>query len=540
MWLVAAVVGVLLAGVPVVAFDVWIEQVIAQQSADDVSVGARRAIAIVDARLSDVVDGIDSLATQGVSGCGPTDLDKLRRTLFATAPAKEFSVVGPDGQTRCSDFGMSPGSRKIVNMPRAATTGEVVTEIVHLGDQPADYLRVRRFNASGGSLAALVPPDVLLPLSSSCGGPFVAHVRLFTADGMQIGEGGKALPADAAPTDVVSATMRSDRFGLKVTVASLKADVEPKELRAIGRIVNTVAAIGLLALALLLWFRRGGDPVNEIKRALVAHQLVPYFQQINDITSGRLLGAEVLARWRRRDGTILLPAAFMPLVERSGLMAELTESLMRRAGEEIGDAYARRPHLKVAFNLTAQQFSTNAIVSDLREIFDHSKIALSQVTLELTEREPIEDMEATRRIIQTLQGIGCRVALDDVGTGHSGLSSILKLGVDIIKIDKIFVDSLSNDRNSATIITTMVELARNMRMEVVAEGVESFEQVADLRTRGVRAAQGYVFAPPLPAASFLTLLESLDPLSAQPVTQPLALPAITSAVQAAQAGDKAA
>ena len=530
----------LLAGAPVAAFDMWIEQVIDQQSADHISGTARRAIAVIDGRLSEVVEGLDSLATQGVAGCNPPDIDKLRRALFTTTAAKEFSIIGPDGQTRCSDGGASMVGRKIVNMPRAATAGEVITEVVHLSDSPSDYLRVRRFLASGGSLAALVPVEMLIPLALTRGGALNAHARVFAADGALIGEGGHTLPADAPPNDIVTATMRSDRFGIKVTVATLKENVEPKELRAIGRIVNSVAAFGLLALALLLWSRRGGDPVNEIKRALVAHQLVPYFQPIIDITTGKLLGAEVLARWRRRDGTILLPAAFMPLVEQSGLTVDLTQSLMRRTAIDIGDAYAKRPHLKVAFNLTARQFSNDAIVKDLREIFDRSKIALSQVTLELTEREPIDDLEATRRVIVSLQGLGCRVALDDVGTGHSGLSSILKLGVDIIKIDKIFIDSLNSDRNSATIVTTMVELARNMRMEVVAEGVESFEQVSDLRGRGVRAAQGYVFAPPLPASGFLTLLESLDPLSAQPVTQPLALPAITSAVQAAQAGDKAA
>jgi EAL domain-containing protein (putative c-di-GMP-specific phosphodiesterase class I) len=197
-------------------------------------------------------------------------------------------------------------------------------------------------------------------------------------------------------------------------------------------------------------------------------------------------------------------------------MFELTQTLMRRVCAEVGDAYARRPELKVAFNLTARHFADDAIVADLRAIFDRSPVRLSQLTLELTEREPIADVIATRRVIAALQGLGCQVALDDVGTGHSGLSSILRLGVDIIKIDKMFIDSLGSERNSATIVTTMVELARNMRMEVVAEGVESFDQVADLRARGIRAAQGYVFAPPLPGSSFLTLLDALDPVAAQP------------------------
>ncbi len=144
--------------------------------------------------------------------------------------------------------------------------------------------------------------------------------------------------------------------------------------------------------------------------------------------------------------------------------------------------------------------------------FGKSQIRLSQVVLEVTERQPLENLTETRRVIAALQGLGVRVAIDDVGTGHSGLSYMLKLGVDIIKIDKMFIDAIGTDRNSNTIIETLIDLAQNMRMEIIAEGVESFEQVVHLRELGVRAAQGYVFAPPLPGSAFLQLVEAIDPL----------------------------
>jgi EAL domain-containing protein (putative c-di-GMP-specific phosphodiesterase class I) len=155
-------------------------------------------------------------------------------------------------------------------------------------------------------------------------------------------------------------------------------------------------------------------------------------------------------------------------------------------------------------------------VKDVRNIFASSPIKFSQVVLEVTERDPIENFTETRQTIAALQGLGVRIAIDDVGTGHSGLSYMLKLGVDIIKIDKMFVDAIGTDRNSTTIVETLVDLARNMRMDVVAEGVENFEQVMHLRALGVRSAQGYVFAPPLPGTSFLQLVEAIDPL--QPAT----------------------
>ena len=118
-----------------------------------------------------------------------------------------------------------------------------------------------------------------------------------------------------------------------------------------------------------------------------------------------------------------------------------------------------------------------------------------------------------RRTIAALQRVGCKVAIDDVGTGHSGLSYILKLGVDIIKIDKMFVEAIGSEGHSKPIIETLIDLAKNMRMEIIAEGVETFDQVTYLRERGIGAAQGYVFAPPLPAATFLQLLEAMDPVA---------------------------
>ena len=179
----------------------------------------------------------------------------------------------------------------------------------------------------------------------------------------------------------------------------------------------------------------------------------------------------------------------------------------------------------MAFNLTARHFANEEIVEDVRQIFSKSPIRLSQVVLEVTERQPLENLTETRRVIAALQGLGVRVAIDDVGTGHSGLSYMLKLGVDIIKIDKMFIDALGTDRNSNTIIETLIDLAQNMRMEIIAEGVESFEQVVHLRELGVRAAQGYVFAPPLPGSAFLQLVEAIDPIKSEAIRAPRDAPA---------------
>jgi EAL domain-containing protein (putative c-di-GMP-specific phosphodiesterase class I) len=241
--------------------------------------------------------------------------------------------------------------------------------------------------------------------------------------------------------------------------------------------------------------------VAEIERALKAGELIPYFQPVVDITTGRLRGCEVLIRWRKPDGSLVLPGTFIPVLESSGLIVEVTRALMCAARDAVGAAYDGRPKLTLAFNLAAAHFSDETIVRDVQDIFGPSPIRLTQVVLELTERQPLENLTEVRRIIAALQGLGIVIAIDDVGTGHSGLSYMLKLGVDCFKIDKMFVDAIGTDSHSTTIIETLIDLARNMRMDLVAEGVvRAGRPAARARHPGgarlrVRAAAAGVFLP---------------------------------------------
>src|SRR4029079_5893221 len=232
-----------------------------------------------------------------------------------------------------------------------------------------------------------------------------------------------------------------------------------------------------------------------------------------DLQSGRLIGAEVLVRWRQPDGSFVEPNAFVLLLESSGLVLEFTRKLMRLVREDMADAVGRRPNMSIAFNVAPRHFDDALILHDIGTIFDGSTIRLSQIVLELTERHEVTNLTNMRRTIAALQRVGCKIAIDDIGTGHSGLSYILKLGVDIIKMDKMFVEAIGSEGHSKAIIETLVDLATTMRMDIIAEGVETFDQVTYLRERGIGAAQGYVFAPPLPAGTFLQLLEAMDPIA---------------------------
>jgi sensor c-di-GMP phosphodiesterase-like protein len=506
----AVIAGILIAGTPMAAFNYWLSELVARQGQDEVDLSARRTITIVEERITRVLSVLDELVARGVDSCKPAHLDILRRTTLATIPIKELSIVAPDGGTLCTDHGLSLGPRFVITSQRIGAN-DTFLDVLRLNDKAA--VRIRRATQGGfANIAALMPAELFMAQTSTHGGPIVGYARISTRDGTTVHEKG-AMSDSAMGDDRLISSLNSDRFGLNVSLAIGRTTGGGAygDMHSLGMVATGVIAILLCAFALLVPREYRKNPIDDMERGLKAGEFVPYYQPIVDITTGKLMGAEVLVRWKKSDGTMISPGAFIPLAESSGMIIALTRSLMYSVREEIGSALASRPDFKIGFNLAAQHFRDEKIVSDVQAIFGKAQIRLSQVVLEVTERQPLENLTVARRVIAALQGIGVRIAIDDVGTGHSGLSYMLKLGVDILKIDKMFIDALGNDANSTAIIETLINLARNMRMEIVAEGVETFEQVVSLRERGIHAAQGFVFAPPLPGASFLQLLEAIDP-----------------------------
>jgi sensor c-di-GMP phosphodiesterase-like protein len=514
--IIAIVVGALLAGAPLLAFDLWLSALINRQGQEEVDTSGRRALALAEARVTQVISALDGLAARGVDGCEPDDVEAIRRAAFDTTPVKEIAIVGPGGQTLCTDRGLPLGHRRVIWSEPLTGADWYTFDLVQLENGQPMVRLSRKVGEGSNGIAALVQSALFLPQVSTQGGPFSAFAQIATASGALIGNVGERAGA-SSQTFVASA--KSDKFGFtnEISMPRERLNAGHSDLRWLSLFATGAIIIILGVFSMLMPRRRPGDPVAELERALAAGEFVPYYQPIVDIRSGQLRGAEVLVRWRKPDGTLVYPGSFIPLAESSGLIRAMTRDLMKRVCTEAGHAFGKRPALKISFNFAGQLFSDESIVKDVRNIFGGSPIKLSQVVLEVTERDPIENFTATRQTIAALQGLGVRIAIDDVGTGHSGLSYMLKLGVDIIKIDKMFVDAIGTDRNSTTIVETLVDLAHNMRMDIVAEGVENFEQVMYLRELGVRSAQGYVFAPPLPGKSFLQLIEAADaPVAAEP------------------------
>src|ERR1039457_5573902 len=204
-------------------------------------------------------------------------------------------------------------------------------------------VRLRRKVGAGPSeIAALVPAFLFLPQVSTQGGPFSAYAHIATANGAMIGNIGER--PDAADAAFV-ANSKSEKFGFGAEISMPRGRVIAghAELQWLGPFATGAILLILGVFSMLMPWRAPGNPVAEIERALQAGEFVPYYQPIVDIRSGQLRGAEVLVRWRKADGTLVLPGAFIPLAESSGLIREMTRDLMRRGCAEAGHALGCRP-----------------------------------------------------------------------------------------------------------------------------------------------------------------------------------------------------
>jgi diguanylate cyclase (GGDEF)-like protein len=239
---------------------------------------------------------------------------------------------------------------------------------------------------------------------------------------------------------------------------------------------------------------------QDLADAAAAGQLAVHYQPVVRMTDGRATGFEALVRWNHPERGLVPPGEFIPLAEETGAITGIGRWVLREALRQ-GAAWstATGSRLRMAVNLSPRQFSDGDVVADVTAALDESGFPASQLTLEVTESVLMRDVESVVAQLETLRGMGVRIAIDDFGTGFSGLSYLRHLPADIIKIDRSFVTDLPASRSAATLITSIVELARTMGLDVVAEGVETEDQRMTLADLDCGLAQGYLFARPEPA-----------------------------------------
>jgi diguanylate cyclase (GGDEF)-like protein/PAS domain S-box-containing protein len=255
---------------------------------------------------------------------------------------------------------------------------------------------------------------------------------------------------------------------------------------------------------------------ENLRRALERREFTLHYQPKINLKTAEITGAEALIRWTHPSRGPISPAQFIPIAEDCGLIMPIGRWVLRHAAQQAQawvDA-GLRP-VTMAVNVSAMEFRDDDFLRGLFAILDESRLAPRALELELTESVLMKRVASTALILQTLRKSGVQVAIDDFGTGYSSLSYLRKFPIDTLKIDQSFVAQIDNGDDDAAIVTAVLGMARSLKLRVVAEGVETFEQLEFLHAFRCEEAQGYYFSRPVPAAQFAKLLETGIPSEAR-------------------------
>lgn len=241
----------------------------------------------------------------------------------------------------------------------------------------------------------------------------------------------------------------------------------------------------------------------SFKEAIKNKEFKVWYQPKFDMENGRIFGAEALARWQKANGEMVLPADFIPVFENTGQIVELDEEVLRIVCADIRNAREEGLEITpISINLSKLHLMKTGIVEKIRQITEEFGINGEDISFEITESISINDKEMMDRLVEAIHRMGFRVDMDDYGTGSSTLWSLSDTSFDTLKLDKTFVDEIGSEKMNI-ILQSTINLAKHLRMEIVAEGVENEEQVQFLLAQGCRIAQGFYFARPMDKESYI-------------------------------------
>jgi len=254
--------------------------------------------------------------------------------------------------------------------------------------------------------------------------------------------------------------------------------------------------------------------ISELRRAVDRAEFTLHYQPIAFLDSGRIAGVEALVRWRHPTRGLLLPAEFVTIAEETGLIRPLGRFVLEDACRQARawqTTYAGASDLNVSVNVSGRQLREPAIVTDVARALEKSGLAPASLTLEVTETAFIDDMEGGHQL-RALKELGVQLAIDDFGAGNSALNYLRLFPIDVLKIDRSFIRSMTDDEREARFVDTILQLGDALGIQTVAEGIERPEQRSDLLRLGCHIGQGFYFSRPLAPESVGALLGEMRTL----------------------------
>ncbi|SFR84004.1 putative bifunctional diguanylate cyclase/phosphodiesterase [Sphingomonas jatrophae] len=356
------------------------------------------------------------------------------------------------------------------------------------------------------ALRAALPPNAI---AARIGGDEFACAFLFDADQPRVADAvaERIVTNLAEPVDLPGVRLQS---GASVGIA--RSDEDNGSIDALLRRADiAMYAAKKAGRGRFAWFDASMERELQartrietgLRTAIPAGQIVPYYEQQVDLSTGRLIGFEVLARWEHPTDGIIEPDTFIPVAEECGLIGDLSMSVMRQAFEQ---ARGWDPSLSLSCNVSPAQLRDPWLAQKILKLLTETGFPPSRLEIELTESALFENLGLAQATVGSLKNQGIRIALDDFGTGYSSLAHLRALPFDRIKIDKSFVLSMVDNQESAAIVDAIARLGDSLNLPITAEGVETSGIEERLRALGLRKGQGWLFGKPMPVAAARTLL----------------------------------
>lgn len=451
------------------------------------------------ATLLQASTALKSVASSDLLPCSPESIDQMRLVAVNTLSVKSVGYVQEDIFV-CGSWGMI--GKKIDALPADFTTDDGVK--ISIGVSPLLESAKPLMALEYAAFNVLVDSEQLLDVL------FDHRVRLAiaTANGDLIrasSQGSETIVtlAHMGPTRGLREgyLYTSIRQGSWVAIAAIpRAELlsillwHSAYMLPLGALLAGLAVLGIVRIS-----KRRLSPVAALERAVKRHEFVVHYQPIIELEQGRCVGAEALIRWvKPGHGT-------RSLAEKSGLIQAITEQVMTQVIRDLRNVLVADRSMHVAINLAASDVSSGRFMDVLDEIRAKAGVHPSQIWLEATETG-FMDLIPAKETMSKARALGYVTALDDFGTGYSSLQNLQQLPLDILKIDKSFVDGISQPRAAASLIDHLIDMADSLGLAIVAEGVETAEQAAYLCSHNVRYAQGWFFAKAMSAESFVSYL----------------------------------
>ncbi|PSW21339.1 EAL domain-containing protein [Photobacterium sanctipauli] len=452
-----------------------------------------------------IADELDTLASQLNFNCKQADLNALRSTIEESVVIQLIEIQ--TNNISCSIYGKEISSVKEFTKSDA--------KLINKGNyrytvEPYFNHRIKiTFRHPEAQLITITEPfQNIFTDSETCPG-CVAMVLEYNGENIPIYS-----QASGEQYQFIASKHFSQHYLISILATSegIKHIVREDLIEA-----QLLIASILLSLCLLLGVRNNPERSlqDQIALGLKSKEFLPYFQPIINTKTNNLVGSEVLLRWKKPNGDQISPQQFIPIAEYNGQINDLTQYLISDVTAKGKELLQQLPGTYLSLNVTPAMLESHSFAEGVLTIIKRNKLPATFISFEVTERTPFSDLKKAEAVISRLRQQGVMVKLDDAGTGYGGFSYLQELPIETLKIDKMFIDTIGTNDMKSKILDAIILFGKHAGLKLIAEGVETQEQVSYLQAKGVWLMQGYFFSKPI---SYAEYLKYKPPFLEQPIT----------------------